>query len=350
MNIHKLKFPLYSTLCIISTLLSSMPFITAQTGNITVQRIWNTAPHNAFTDLVRFKGQFYCTFREGTGHVPGEHGKDGKIRIISSRNGRNWKSVALIEKTGLDLRDPKISITPDGRLMLLIGATDYDGKQAKALVPHVCFSDKKGRNLSIPQPIQITDDIRSNWNWLWRVTWYKGKAYGIVYQSVPGSPSNISLVQTEDGINYSLVKKFDVGGNPNEATIRFMPEGEMLIYLRRKQNGLLGRSRAPFTQWNWQELDMRLGGPNFIRLPFEKEKLIFATRVYDPQGAYTALFEGNRTGQMKEIVHLPSSGDTSYAGLVYHKKYLYVSYYSSHEEKTSIYLAKMALEVLRGEE
>ena len=28
------------------------------------------------------------------------------------------------------LRDPKISITPDERIMILMGATDYDGKTA----------------------------------------------------------------------------------------------------------------------------------------------------------------------------------------------------------------------------
>ena len=29
------------------------------------ERIWDFAPHNAFTDLVRFGGVWYCTFREG---------------------------------------------------------------------------------------------------------------------------------------------------------------------------------------------------------------------------------------------------------------------------------------------
>ena len=37
---------------------------------IKVTRIWNEAPHNAFTDLIRFKGKFYCVFRESAAHVP----------------------------------------------------------------------------------------------------------------------------------------------------------------------------------------------------------------------------------------------------------------------------------------
>lgn len=46
----------------------------AQNGNsdeIEVTKIWDQGPHNAFTDLIRFKDAFYCTFREGTTHVKG---------------------------------------------------------------------------------------------------------------------------------------------------------------------------------------------------------------------------------------------------------------------------------------
>ncbi|MEJ7592590.1 MAG: hypothetical protein WKF77_13640 [Planctomycetaceae bacterium] len=46
---------------------------------------------------------------------------------------------------------------------------------------------------------------------------------------------------------------------------------------------------------------------------------------------------------MTECLELPSGGDTSYAGMVLHDGLLWVSYYSSHEEKTCIYLAKVKL-------
>ena len=39
---------------------------------------------------------------------------------------------------------------------------------------------------------------------------------------------------------------------------------------------------------------------------------------------------------------LPSGGDCSYPGLVWHENLLWMSYYSSHEDNhTSIYLAKV---------
>jgi hypothetical protein len=49
------------------------------------------------------------------------------------------------------------------------------------------------------------------------------------------------------------------------------------------------------------------------------------------------------TGSLTEAFALPSGGDCSYAGMVLRGDTLYVSYYSSHEEKTAIYLATLTL-------
>jgi hypothetical protein len=41
---------------------------------------------------------------------------------------------------------------------------------------------------------------------------------------------------------------------------------------------------------------------------------------------------------------LPSGGDTSYAGMVWRENLLWLSYYSSHEDHASIYLAQLRLD------
>ena len=46
-------------------------------------------------------------------------------------------------------------------------------------------------------------------------------------------------------------------------------------------------------------------------------------------------------GGYEPALTLPSGGDTSYAGMVWHEGLLWVSYYSSHEGKSAIYLAKV---------
>ena len=51
---------------------------------ISLARIWDQAPHNAFTDLIHWEGKFYCAFREGKGHA----GDLGKLRVLSSVDGK----------------------------------------------------------------------------------------------------------------------------------------------------------------------------------------------------------------------------------------------------------------------
>jgi hypothetical protein len=91
---------------------------------VSTKRIWDAGQHNAFTDLTRFDGKWFCTFRESRAHVGGT----GKIRVLSSGDGERWDSAALLSEEGVDLRDPKFSVTPGNRLMLVLGGSLYDGK------------------------------------------------------------------------------------------------------------------------------------------------------------------------------------------------------------------------------
>ena len=50
------------------------------------------------------------------------------------------------------------------------------------------------------------------------------------------------------------------------------------------------------------------------------------------------------SARLEEFLPLPSGGDSSYAGLAWHDRRLWVSYYSSHEKKTSIYLDTVAID------
>ncbi|MYK39088.1 MAG: exo-alpha-sialidase, partial [Gemmatimonadetes bacterium] len=37
---------------------------------LSVEKIWDRGPHNAFTDLIRFADRWWCTFREAQDHGP----------------------------------------------------------------------------------------------------------------------------------------------------------------------------------------------------------------------------------------------------------------------------------------
>ena len=79
-----------------------------------VRMIWGRAPHNGFTDLARFRDRWFCVFREG--RLSGS--PDGALRVLTSAEGAVWEPAALLVTPGVDLRDPKLSVTPDGRLLL----------------------------------------------------------------------------------------------------------------------------------------------------------------------------------------------------------------------------------------
>src|SRR4051812_174413 len=67
------------------------------TNLLTVKRIWHSGAHNAFTDLTQYKGQWFCTFRESQAHVGG----NGKIRVLTSRDGESWTPAGLVAEDGI---------------------------------------------------------------------------------------------------------------------------------------------------------------------------------------------------------------------------------------------------------
>ncbi len=303
-----------------------------------VEKIWDRAPHNAFTDLVRWNDTFYCAFREGRGHVS----TDGKIRILKSKDADTWESAALISLSGYDLRDAHLSVTPDNRLMLIGGAAPRkEDKQSAPTGSFVSFS-KDGMQWTEPQIVVEPG------RWLWCVTWHEGKAYGVSYRAGQGE-NYLELLVSSDGIHYkSLVKRLFDQGRPSEVTLCFGVDGTCYALVRRDRSGsvsssaMLGISKPDYKQWQWKDLGADFngfGGPNFIRIP--GEFWIAAGRMH-PGGSHTALtYLDVEKGIMTKLTKLPSGGDTSYPGLVWHNGLLYVSYYSSHEGKTSIYFAKV---------
>lgn len=314
-----------------------------------VTKIWDDAPHNAFTDLIRYENKFYCTFREGTGHVPGETGEDGKIRILISEDGEKWESLALLAKKDYDLRDSKLSVTPDGRLMVLMGGSNYDGRKLINRLNHVSFLSKNKKQFSDPKPIKIDKEIRSDYDWLWRVTWFDNIGYGVVYRKKDNTKSEVFLVKTQNGIDYTLVSALDVEGLPGESTVLINSDAEMLILMRRDRKGkygLFGSSKPPYKQWEWNDLGIRLGGPNII--PVNDTTYVIGTRSYLEGETRTALFFSGKSGTLRPLIELPSGGDTSYPGMLIYDDTLWVSYYSSHEGNAKIYMAKIPMSYINN--
>ncbi len=307
---------------------------------IDVKKIWDKAPHNAFTDLLHWKNTFYCAFREGRGHVS----TDGKIRILESKDANHWHSAALITLTGFDLRDAHLSITPDNRLMLIGGAAPRKKDNQSAPTGSFASFSHDGKQWTTPQIVVQPG------RWLWCVTWNEGKAYGVSYTAGKG-PRYLDLLTSTDGINYiQHVPKLFEEGYPNEVTLRFDTDGTCYAIIRRDRHekdpytALLGISKPDYKYWQFKDLGTdfnSFGGPNLIKIP--SGHWLSAGRMHQ-DGSHTALtYIDIKNATMTKLTKLPSGRDTSYPGLLWHNNMLYVSYYSSHEGKTSIYLAKLKI-------
>ena len=300
---------------------------------VDVRRIWDAAPHNAFTDLVYTNNRFYCVFREGKGHVSA----DGALRVLESVDGLTWKSAALLTSDVADLRDAKITVTPKGQLMLSGAAAMH-----KANYKHQSMTWFSWDGLHWTTENKVGDHD----NWLWRTTWAPNKqAYGFGYGTA--GKRGLRLFTSKSGRKFeTLIENVNVPGTyPNETSIVFEKDGTARCLLRqdgKPNNGYIGTAEPPYRDWNWKSLGVRIGGPHMIRLP--DGRYFAAVRLYDNPVRTSVCEIDVRNAKLKEVLKLPSGGDTSYAGMVWHDEQLWISYYSSHEGKTSIYLARVRFE------
>jgi hypothetical protein len=224
---------------------------------VEVRKVWDQAPHNAFTDLVRFQDRWLCVFREGQGHVS----PDGSIRIIVSPDGRDWSPLAVLRLAGADLRDPKFTITPDGRLMVVAAAARDRKPNGEARHQSMVWFSWDGRDWDEGHAVADPDF------WLWRVVWHNDTAYGVGY-GCSSDRKFVRLYKSRDGVRFDrLVDHLYEKDYPNESGLVILEGGTSVCLLRRDEGsrtGMLGMARPPYTEWTWSDLGMPIGGPQMI--------------------------------------------------------------------------------------
>ncbi|MGC4746236.1 exo-alpha-sialidase [Micromonospora sp. DT201] len=295
-----------------------------------VHRIGDSAPHSAFTDLVRHAGSWFCAFREARTHLS----DDGVIRVLTSDDGRSWRSAAEVRWAGVDLRDPHFVPRPDGRLQILAAAAT--GETSKTFQT-VTWISADGYDWGDPTPVGEAGV------WVWRAAWHDDAMYGVGYAT--RDPRFARLYRSADGVDLEpWVPTLFEGGYPNESGLVFDPDGTAFCLLRRDGDDAcaqLGRSVPPYRDWAWTDLGVQVGGPTLLRLP--DGRLLAGVRLLDGEVRTAICAVDPERGGLTELVALPSGGDTSYPGLVWHDGLLWVSYYSSHEGRTCVYLAEVSL-------
>lgn len=322
-----------------------------------IRRVFHNGEHNAFTDLVRWRGRFWLAFCS----CPDGHGvfATSSVIILSSPDGRTWRQVHRFSVELRDTRDPHFLVFRD-RLFVYTGAAHVGreklrGTEWNAHLGHATWT-ADGTAWAKPQVLEGTYG-----HYIWRAAAFGDRAYLIGrrwrgHLPAAGRASMESaLFESEDGLRWrfrSLIQQTD----GNETSLWFEPDGALLAVSRTSgDHAVLGQSLPPYESWQRSTLAGYLGGPVLLRWG---DRMIVGGRRR-PAGA-APLGSGPGEGittlmwldgpRLVPFAELPSGGDNSYPGLAaIDEGRALVSWYSTHERGpdgrpfTAIYVADLVL-------
>ncbi len=321
---------------------------------VSVKRVFHNGEHNAFTDLCRFNGRYYLTFRS----CPDGHGINptSSIIILSSDNGQKWEQVFRFHVPERDTRDPHFLIFND-KLFVYTG-TWYCGKQSEpdtyTINQHLGYAvwSKDGRNWQGPQLLEGTYG-----HYIWRAATYDGKAYlcarrihdfvALPSRSGADKIMESAMMVSEDGLVWKKAALFQEQDG-DETAFLFESDGTVLAVARRgRGNAELCRSKPPYQEWYRKDFGRYIGGPLLTKW---NGRYLVGGRKWENETYRTALY-WLEDEELVPFAELPSDGDNSYPGFIaLGPQRALLSYYSSHEKNeegksiTAIYLAELEIE------
>ncbi len=294
-------------------------------------RVTDNAFHNAFTDLVRWKDQYYLCYREGESHMS----MDGRVQVMRSVDMRQWELCGTLDTFGDD-RDPHFAAN-DGELRVYFGVWD---------LKHAEDSGTPDRNRVRSHFASTTDGatwskvqgVYESGYWLWRVRWHDGAWYSAAYTAVRPKPESreTRLLRSADGVAWDLVSVVTTEHMAGEADLWWNEDGSMELITRTNDepgNALWFRM-DPSDTWSGEDVGARVHSPAVVQW---KDRLFVAGRGRGDDGSNTTLWE-LVDGKAVERLVLPSGGDTSYPGLLVDPASVdadvpafLISWYSQHE-------------------
>lgn len=303
-----------------------------------VEKVYSDGYHNAFTDLLHWRGHYYLCFRTADNHgiePPGD------VVILRSPDLQDWCLCGRLS-TGGDDRDPKL-IDAGDHLGLVMG-TWYPRWRDRSVtrVPHDLISQvsvsRDGECWSAPRQIYAVN------HWMWRVLPHEGRYLCAAYH-FPVRDERIKrfiyLVASEDLFDWRPVCFMREGFGSGEPVLYAPEPGVLHCVLRALEpdnHSWLGRSRAPYTDWDWTDLGVMIHAPVVLNV---EGRWICAGRsqpgdlpegtVEPDSGAHTSVWDiTDATAQ--HLLTVPSAGDCSYCGLAFGPEgEVAMSYYSQHE-------------------
>jgi len=291
-----------------------------------IRRVVDNGKHNAFTAMVRWKGDYWLSFRSATDHGT----KDGDLIVLRSSDAEQW-SEALHLNVLPDDRDPQFLATSQ---RLFLYDPGRDGGMLKSFVIHT----DDGNTWS--QPRQVYQDHFIFWKPVAR----QGKFYATAHiSSSDGEKREAHLITSMDGLQWEKVSLIRGGTWESETTIHFNTNNNMIVFLRQirgSPSSAILESSPPYSQWkNRPSTGLYLAGHSVYTFD-GVTYLLSRSSIGNQTGTRIYLFEN---GTLVPYCDIPSGGDCSYPAAVRIGNEMIVSYYSSHEDSTNIYTCRVPL-------
>lgn len=312
---------------------------------VSANMIWDRASINRDTDIVRFKDRWFVVCCEKSA----EFSKDAALRVISSKDGTQWDSVALLEDpipTKSYRYDPAFTVRSDVKLKVsALGMRTF------------AWSSDDGHIWSERNRISHDHFVYS------RDVWNNGIALKYAHGSHDGNASTVQLLFSKDGMSFQKLFQETVEFIPDDAAIIFDGDRAHCVVSRQAANpvaggwefgrqfqaGLLGAADAPYTDWEWKRIDAPLCVPNLLRLP--DGRIIAAVGLSDKKDCITLCEFELSTGKLNQFLELPVAvenlSQTAFhrqiVGLAYHDGHIWVSYHATHNGKLCVHLTKVKL-------
>ena len=290
-----------------------------------VEKLVANGKHNAFTALVKWKDQYWLAFRQADAH----NSKTGDLVVMRSSDGRKWEEAKRVDILPDD-RDPQFVATAD-KLFLYDPA--LKGSELTSFVTYTEDGQKWSEPVAVYEPRYI----------MWKPVVHNGKFFAAVHlKSRDGKERDVHLVTSPDGIKWEKISLIRGGNWESETTIFFEDDGQITAFLRQKygspRSSLL-TSKPPYKEWSATPGNITFGGHSIHT--FNGVNYFFSRASKGKESV--AMIYTYADSKLTPYCELPSGGDCSYAEAVQIRDEMLVSYYSSHEGDTNIYLARVPL-------
>lgn len=296
-----------------------------------VRKAFADGKHNAFTAFVKYRDRYWLAFRTATAH----NSADGDILVLTSADAKTWMEAMRLDIDKRDDRDPQFLIAGD-RLILYVASM-----KGPELVTYA-LTTADGKAWDKPRPVYEP-----------RYIVWKPVAVGKTYfagshkkdEASSGKGREVHLIKSADGLAWEKVSTIRAGNWESETTPHFAPDGTATVFLRQKYGSPQAQileAKPPYTEWKIRPTTVTHFSGHSVQTIAGTTYLFTRDRRPKPD-EYGQVIYTFADGRLTPYCRLPAGGDCAYAEAVRSGDDMLVSYYSSHEGATNIYLAVVPL-------